>query len=254
MSFVGGNDWGGQGTTIIGEAVAGEAAQTLSEVKKLVKGLSVNTFDLAEKLHKVKKNKYYAPKFNTYGEYLKTLDIKLSKGYYLTKIVELMEAASIPRSVYEPVGIAKLRLVSRIDLEQQDGQPKMYDLGTGLPVQGVEIVKAIMAHAETQDPDELEQFVRKVNGQVGDNAPTWVNIGMTEGQRAKWEEAVSLAKANIGSVSKDADGNYQDASEGRCAEVIAVNYILDPNNYPEGEGPNETEKDLPVCTKEPPVI
>lgn len=220
---------------IVGEAVAGEAAQTLSEVKKLVKGLSVNTFDLAEKLHKVKKNKFYAPKFNTYGEYLKTLDIKLSKGYYLTKIVEIAEACEIPRSVYEPLGIAKLRIISRVELEQQDGSPKMYDLGTGLPVSGVEVVKAIMAHAEAQDPEELEQFVRKVNGQVGDNVPEWVNISMTTGQKAKWEEAVALAKLNIGSVGKDVDGQYKDASVGSCAEVIAVSYILDPNNHPEGE-------------------
>lgn len=225
---------------IVGEAVAGEAAVTLADVKKLVKGLAVNTFDLAEKLHAVKSKKFYAPKYNTFGEYAKTLDLKLSKAYYLTKLVEVMTACAISREVYEPVGIAKLRVVSRIETTTPDGGPKMYDFGTGLPVTGVEVIQSIMKHAEAQDPDELEQFVRKVNGQVGDNAPTWVNISMTEGQRAKREEAISLAKKNIGSVSKDADGNYKDASEGACEEVIAVNYLLDPNSYPEGEGPNET--------------
>ena len=219
---------------IVGEAIAGEAAATLADVKKLVKGLSVNTFDLAEKLHKVKAKKFYAPKFNTFGEYAKTLDLKLSKAYYLTKLVEVMTACAIPREVYEPVGIAKLRIVCRVDTVNQDGTPKMYDLGTGLPVTGVEVVQAIMKHAEAQAPDELEQFVRKVNGQVGENAPVWYNISMTEGQKAKWEEAVALAKLNIGSVSKDADGNFKDASDGSAAEVIAVNYINDPNSYPEG--------------------
>src|ERR1017187_11032932 len=111
MSFVGANDWGPNVAPIVGEAVAGEAAQTLSEVKKLVKGLSVNTFDLAEKLHKVMSKKFYAPKHNTFGEYAKTLDLKLSKAYYLTKLVEVMTACDIPRAVYEPVGIAKLRVV-----------------------------------------------------------------------------------------------------------------------------------------------
>src|ERR1019366_2988802 len=147
---------------------------------------------------------------------------------------EVMTACDIPRAVYEPVGIAKLRVVSRVELTQPDGTPKMYDLGTGLPVTGVEVVQAIMKHAEAQAPDELEQFVRKVKGQVGENAPVWYNISMTEGQKAKWEEAVSLAKLNIGSVSKDADGNFKDASDGSAAEVIAVNYINDPNSYPEG--------------------
>ena len=40
----------------------------------------------------------------------------------------------------------------------------------------------------------------------------------------------------IGSVGKDENtGLYKDASLGSCAEVIAVSYILDPNNSPEGE-------------------
>lgn len=228
------------GPAIVGEAVAGEAAQTLAEVKKLVKGLSVNTFDLAEKLHKVKKNKFYAPKFNTFGEYLKTLDIKLSKGYYLVKLVEIMEACEIPRSVYEPVGIAKLRLISRVETKNSDGGPKMYDTLTDdkTPISGVEAVKAIMQTAHTTEPDDIEALVRKINGQVGENTPEWENICMTSGQRAKWSEAVELAKKNIGSTGKDEEGDYKDASIGRCAEIIAISYIQDPNNWPEGEMPD----------------
>src|ERR1035437_2568654 len=154
---------------IVGEAVAGEAAQTLAEVKKLVKGLAVNTFDLFEKLHKVKKNKFYAPKFNTFGEYAKTLDLKLSKAYYGVKIVEMAEACGISREQYEPVGIAKLRLISRVEMQNPDGGPKMYMLeGIDLPASGVEVIKGIMEKALTTPPDAIEQFVRKVNGQVGE--------------------------------------------------------------------------------------
>ena len=231
--------YGSSAVAIVGEAVAGIAAQTLAEVKKLVKGLSVNTFDLAEKLHAIKKGKFYAPKYNTFGEYSKSLDLKLSKCYYLAKIVEMAEACGIERAQYEPVGIAKLRIISRLDLVDADGQPKMYD---GVPA--TTLIPSILGIAESTSPDAIEATVRKLKGQVGDNAPVWYNISMTEGQRAKWEEAVSLAKKHIGSVSKDADGNYKDASEGHCAEEIAVNYILDPNNYPEGY--HETKDDLPV--------
>jgi hypothetical protein len=221
---------------IVGEAVAGEAAATLAEIKKLVKGLSVNTFDLAEKLHKVKKNKFYAPKYNTFGEYAKTLDLKLSKSYYLVKLVEIMESAYVPRSVYEPVGIAKLRIISRLATHNPDGTPKIYSgmVNDGTNCTGVELVKAIMENATTGTPEQIEALVRKANGQVGDNAPEWENIPMTAGQRAKWQEAISLAKKNIGSVGKDEDGQYKDASVGACAEVIAVSYLQDPNNYPEG--------------------
>jgi len=36
--------------TLVGEAIAGEAAQTLKQIKNLVKGLSTNTIDLGELL------------------------------------------------------------------------------------------------------------------------------------------------------------------------------------------------------------
>ena len=74
MSEVGGNNGGPfpNETAFVGEAVAGEAAATLKLVKSLVKGISVNTFDLAEALHKVKSHKFYAPKHNTFGEYAKS--------------------------------------------------------------------------------------------------------------------------------------------------------------------------------------
>ena len=218
---------------IVGEAVAGEAAQTLADVKKLVKGLAVNTFDLFEKLHKVKKNKFYAPKYNTFGEYAKTLDLKLSKAYYGVKLVEVMEACGIPRAQYEPVGIAKLRLLSRVDLVDAEGEAKKFN---GIPV--TLLIKNMVETADSLSPDTIEAEVRKIQGLVGDNAPEWENIPMTAGQRAKWNEAVELAKKNIGSVGKDEDGQYKDASVGACAEVIALSYVQDPNNYPEGYAPD----------------
>jgi hypothetical protein len=140
-----------------------------------------------------------------------------------------MEACQIDRATYEPVGIAKLRLISRIETANPDGTPKMYDGATG-----VEIVNAIIENASTATFENIEDFIYKVKGQVGEYAPTWNNISMTAGQKAKWDEAVELAKLNIGSVGKDAEGNYKDASVGACAEVIALSYILDPNNHPEG--------------------
>src|ERR1035437_7692834 len=106
-------------SVIVGEAVAGESAQALKQVTQLVKGISTNTFDLAEALHKVKKNKFYYPKYDTFGEYAKTLELKLTKAYYLIKLVENMEAAGVSRAEYEPVGITKLRMLSRLDRSEE---------------------------------------------------------------------------------------------------------------------------------------
>ena len=216
---------------IVGEAVAGEAAQTLKQVKQLVKNISVNTFDLAEALYKVKKNKFYQPKYDTFAEYANSLDIKLSKLYYLTKMVEVLEQCGIDRSVYEQVGLSKLRIITRVKVTDE-GKDTLFE---GVPTRL--LVKDLVENANKWEPEALELRVKEIQGLVGDNASAgWVNFPVTYAQRAAWEKAIILAMRQIGSVGKDENtGLYKDASLGSCAEVIAVSYILDPNNSPEGE-------------------
>ena len=213
---------------IVGEAVAGEATQTLKLVKALIKGLSSNTFDLADALHRVKKNKWYAPKFSTFTEYIGTIDLRSSKGHYLVRIAQTMEDVGIPRTEYEPLGIAKLRAICRLDLTDENGNGKMYE---GKPA--VEVIKDLISQAPEYSPEAVDETVKKLQGLMGDDARVWQNVSLTVAQRKKWQEAVKLAKLNIGSVGKDEEGNYKDASEGDCMEVIAASYILDPNNHPE---------------------
>jgi len=221
-------------TEIVGEAVAGEAAQTLKQVKSLIKGLTTNTFDLAEALYKVKANKYYAPKYNTFAEYAKDLDLKISKCYYLVKLVEVMIEVKVPRSAYENVGIAKLRAICRLKLVDADGKTKMYE---GVPAE--DMVKSLVCTSDQYTPLKMWERIEGLLGLMGDDARVWQNVSLTVAQRKKWQEAVELAKLNIGSVGKDEEGNYKDASEGACMEVIAVSYLLDANNRPEGEELNE---------------
>ena len=229
-------------TEIVGEAVAGEAAQVLKQIKNLVKGISSNTFDLATALYKVKKNKWYAPKCSTFTEYIGTIDLRSSKGHYLVRIAQTMEDVGIPRTEYEPLGIAKLRAICRLDLIDENGNGKMYE---GKPA--VEVIKDLIAQAPAHSPEAVDETVKKLQGLMGDNARVWENVSLTVAQRESWRKAVALAKLNIGSVGKDEDGNYKDASIGSCMEVIAMSYILDPNNSPEGEGPNvqATDSDGP---------
>lgn len=216
---------------IVGEAVAGEAAATLKQIKSLVKSMSVNTFDLAELLHKAKKNKYYLPKYQTFAEYTDTLDIKSSKCYYLVKMIEVMQYCEIDRAVYENVGLAKLRVITRVKVEDE-GKDTLFE---GVPVKL--LVKDMVEKAGTWQPEDLELRVKQIQGLVGDNASAgWINFPVTYAQKAAWEKAVKLAMLQIGSVGKDeVTGKYKDASVGACAEVIAVSFELDPNNHPEGD-------------------
>jgi len=216
---------------IVGEAVAGEAAACLKQIKSLVKGISTNTFDLFELLYKAKKNKYYQPKFESFAEYANSLDIKTSKLYYGIKIVEVCEQCEIPREVYEPVGLTKLRIITRVKVE---------DEGKDTTFEGVSVkllVKDLIEKSSTWTPEQLDMRVKQIQGLVGDNASAgWINFPVTYAQKAAWEKAVALAKLQIGSVGKDENtGQYKDASVGACAEIISISFEQDPNNHPEDE-------------------
>lgn len=213
---------------LVGEAIAGEAAATLKQIHKLIKGLSTNTFDLAELLHKAKSNKYYSPKFNTFGEYVKSLDLKITKAYYLVRLVEVMKACGIERQEYEPIGIAKLRVISRIELTKE-GNPAEFGGKAN-----TEWVKSLVKDSASMTPTEIDTQVKKIQGLIGLDSVEWLNIPLKNSSKMFWEQAVDLAKKNIGSVGQDEDGNYKDASIGQCVEAIALSYILDANNNPEG--------------------
>lgn len=226
---------------IVGEAVAGEAAQTLKQVKQLVKNLSANTFDLAEALHKVKTLKFYHPKHDTFADYVSTLDIKTSKCYYLLKMVSVMQQCGIDRAVFEPVGLTKLRIITRVKVIDDEGKDTTFE---GVPTKL--LVKDMIEKASTWQPEALDLRVKEIQGLVGDNASAgWINFPVTYAQKAAWEKAVALAMLQIGSVGKDENtGQFKDASLGACAEVIAVSYEQDPNNHPEGEYVPELDSEI----------
>ena len=233
-------------TVLVGEAVAGEAAQALKQVKQLVKNLAANTFDLAEALHKVKVHKFYHPKYDTFADYAGTLDIKTSKCYYLTKMISVMEQCGIDRATYEPVGLSKLRIITRLKVTDDEGKEMKFE---GVPVKL--LIQDLIENAGKWEPDALELRIKEVQGLVGDNASAgWVNFPVTYAQKAAWEKALALAMLQIGSVAKDENtGQFKDASIGSCAEIIAVSFVQDPNNSPEDENvqPADTVEVLQHC-------
>src|ERR1700748_1545354 len=93
---------------IVGAAIAGEAAKTRTQLESLISQANKSAFDIAVLAHSVKKNGYYTP-YTTFQEYSATLDIKPRKLQYLARMASVMETVGIDRTVYEPVGLSKLR-------------------------------------------------------------------------------------------------------------------------------------------------
>ena len=210
---------------IVGEAVAGEATKVKKQIVALIKNLNSSTFDLAEALHTVKaKNFYSSWGHETFTGYLKTLDLKTSRGYYLCKIVESMLIAGVPREVYEPVGIAKLRVITALD-----------PTGEFEGKSNTTYIKSLIEVAKETEIETLKEAVAHLKGQVGEEARTWLNIGVSKSQKAVIDKAIELIRKSIGTVGQDADGMAKDSSDGRCLELMAAAILADPEYNPTPE-------------------
>lgn len=219
---------------IVGEAVAGESQKTRKALETLIKNLNKSTFDVGELLLKVKSSGYYTGwGFNTFQEYVNTLDIKARKAQYLVRIVDVMAQVGVEREKYEGLGIAKLREITSLEPNdtyinpQTNEQTPMKDFILGFVEKGDDIPL-----------EEIKQHVRTLKGFVGENDITWLNICL---KRSVLDEtvrpALELAKVNIGTVGKDEEGMAKDASDGAALEAISVEYLNDPKNnvLPESE-------------------
>jgi hypothetical protein len=208
-------------TAVIGEIEAGQAAKVRKQLKDLIKSVNTSTFDIMDLLHEVSVNKYYQPKYETFKDFCKSLDMKSSKSYYLVRIKEKMLLAGIDRATYEPVGITKLRVIAQLQPTDEDGKVSQIVLDQ---------IKILVMKAPSKTAEELQTEVDTYQGNVGDEAWDFMSFRLKKSQKEVVKQALELVKAQIGSVGKDADGNSTDASDGSALEKMALDYLSDPNN------------------------
>ena len=206
---------------IVGEVEAGKAAKTLKAVKALISGLSTSTFDLMDALYEVKTAKYYMPQFNTYTEYAQSLDLKPAKSWYLVSIKDHMLVAGIDRSTYEPIGMAKLRVISSIEMRDGDG---------AIIPSAVETVKTLISCADINSLGDVKNAVEVAKGNVGEDAWEWLNIKIKKAAKTIVRKMLDGVKLQMGSSGKDAEGNSKDPSDGAALEMVGMDWAADPNN------------------------
>jgi hypothetical protein len=210
---------------IVGEVEAGRAATVRRAVNKLIKGVNTNTFDLAELLYEMKEKQYYSPEFESFSKYARSLDLKYTKSYYLVKIVSLMLGVALARPVYEPVGLGKLRVISKLNLEGE------YE-GVPMPL----IIKELTEKAGGMSLEDVTFEVNTILGLTEDESMVWLNILCKKLARENCiKPALAKAKMFMGQT-KDDEGEYHDASDGSALEMVCANFLADPNF----ENPNET--------------
>jgi len=205
---------------IHGEAVPGAESKLRSQIEAIVEGLNSNTFDLADYLLKADVTNCFSKwGFNSAGEFFESIKLKKAKGHYLLKIAKTMSICNIERSIYEPIGVAKLRVITKIDpLADYSGAA------------GADIIKALIEELsgtpEETSIEALKESIDKLLGKTGDDTECWLNVSMTRAARDKVvKPALKSVKMSVGSVSTDADGNKVDCSDGRALELMAANWL-----------------------------
>lgn len=211
--------------TVIVNVEIGEAERARRELEDLISFQVKSNFDIAEKCHIIKSRGFFQP-FTTFQEYAKTLTgLKPRKIQYLTRMAGVFDTVGIPRSVYEPLGVARCREITSLDPGTTWVNPDTNE-ATSMD----DFIRGFVEKGEEIPMEDLKRHVRTLKGFVGENDIVWENVPFIRAVYDNtWRPAIEKAKALIGSVAKDDEGISQDASDAAAAEVIAVNFLNDPN-------------------------
>jgi len=213
---------------IIGEAEAGASTKIREKLEILIGSLERSKFDIAELLYEIKDKKYYVGYgFDTAEEYFVTL-MQRQRAKYLVRIVEVMTECGCDRSEYEKLGIAKLREITSLDptANYKDKDGKL------IPMR--DFIIGFVDEGDGMSLKEIQEHVKTLKGLTGEDELVWVNLHMKRlVKETTWQQAIEKARVNIGAVARDPEtGNAIMASDARCAEVIAIEYLNNAQNDP----------------------
>jgi hypothetical protein len=213
---------------------AGERAAVQKAIKRLIKQVETNNFDLAELLFRAKsKHLYTEPSFSYF---VSTLNIKPRRAQYLERIAEVMALSNISREEYEPIGIAKLRVITRLNPLTKEGVVNIYTnpvTNEAFPM--ADYVVGLVEQAKAGATVEvLEKGVHVLLGEVGENDMVWRNFRLPRSvDENTIAPALEKAAINIGTVRTDAEGMAEEVADWRKLEVVCVEYLLDEHTNPE---------------------
>lgn len=221
-------------TVIIGEQEAGRATTVRRAINKLVAASNTSTFDLSDLLHEAKSKLYFTGwGFPSFSQYAKSLALKVTKSYYLVRIKENMIAAGLTRPEYEPVGLGKLRIISRL-------KPETEYKGTPVSL----LIRELILKAGQMTPEEVQHEVDTIMGLTEDESMVWINIKVKNlARETVIKPAFEKMKKHLGTLPSDEEqGENVEATDGRALEMICANFLADANyETPETVPPPQDE-------------
>ena len=137
-----------------------------------------------------------------------------------------MDQVGIKRTEYEPVGIAKLREITSLTPGEVWKNPE-----TSAETPITVFIQGMVEGHKDLSLETIKGHVKTLKGLTEENELVWLQFYIKKSVLDNvLRPALELAKAHIGSVGKDDEGISQDATDGSAIEVIAIEYMNDPQN------------------------
>jgi hypothetical protein len=228
---------------IVGEAVAGRAAVLRKRIKNLATDLTTNTFDLAEAFFEAQQYKCYLEwGYEALGEYAALeLGIKHRKAQYLARIVRVCRECGIARVDYEPVGVTKLREITSLD-----PQGTFFNTETKQHESLTDHIVRLVAEAPENSSIEVEEEVKRLKGQLGENAMVTKSYSVTKScYENTIQRCFEAVRRRLGSAGRDGTGQAKEYSDGAVLECLCAEYLSDPRNFYEEPDESKEQTEIP---------
>ena len=213
---------------IVGEQQAGHSASIRKQLMLTAENQKELTFDLAELLYIAKQEGLYRQwGYHSIGEYGEIeLDLKYRKTQYLCRVIEVMKAVNIERKEYEPIGITKLREITRLD-----PTGTWFNEETEILENLSEHIQRLMKEAENLTATKIANEVNRLLGLTAGNSIVIRSYNCTQDAYEKViKPGMEIIRRKYGDAGRDEEGRALEISDGRCIELAFAEVLSDPNN------------------------
>lgn len=204
------------------------ANEVANQLLALKGNMEANFLDMCDLLAEAQDNNYHTQygftSFVNWVEVGSGLDISPRQAFYYTNISRVTKKLNVPKDKLLQIGISKLKEIFSLPAVDKTDE-----------------IKGLLDEAPNATIDEIKQKVRGMKNPA-DASKKFITLKLEEGVKDTFDKAIELARMNYGSTVSD--GEVVDISISKALELICVDYLQDPNNYPEGESPATFAPDM----------
>jgi hypothetical protein len=182
-------------------------------------------FDLCDLLREAQENNYHVVYgFARFGDWVESqgsgLDLSARSAYYFISIATKAEYLGVTREMMKKAKISKLKEIFRLD-----------------PAKHAHQMMELIEDAATAPLEEIKSRVQALLAKDGESPSVYMTLKFDVAVKETFQRALQLAKLNYGDSADPSTGDPVEPTDSQALELLSVNFLNDPNNYPEGYEP-----------------